>query len=174
MHHRRQEGKVNLKLLKIINYSIYRVIKIAVVVLFLILLGLSAVQVLLRLLFHSGISNAEGMMRYLVLWVAFLGACLATYKGRHINLDVVSKMLRKYNKHLVTLLISLASFVILGFLFKASVDFILSEIPASQNVFFVPVWILETVIPFTFLFMTLVYLQNLITSAVAMAKGGKK
>jgi TRAP-type C4-dicarboxylate transport system permease small subunit len=113
-------------------------------------------------------------MRYLVLWVAFLGACLATYKGRHINLDVVSKALRKLNKNLVVLLVSAASFVILAFLFKASIDFILSEIPASQNIFFVPVWILETVIPITFLFMTLVYLQSLISSAAAMIKGGKK
>jgi TRAP-type C4-dicarboxylate transport system permease small subunit len=163
-----------LKLLKIINYSLYRFIKVLVVVLFLTLLALSASQIVLRLVFHSGISNAEGMMRYLVLWVAFLGACLASYKGRHINLDVVSKTLKKYNKHLVVLLISAASFVILGFLFKASVDFIISEMPNSQNIFFVPIWLLETVIPFTFLFMTLVYLQSLISSAAAMIKGGKK
>lgn len=163
-----------MKLLKIINYSIYRVIKTAVVVLFLVLLALSATQVLLRLIFHSGISNAEGMMRYLVLWVAFLGACLATYKGRHINLDVVSKSLRKLNNNLIVLLISAASFVVLAFLFKASIDFILSEFPNNQYIFFIPVWVLETVIPFTFLFMTLVYLQGIIAAAAAMIKGGKK
>lgn len=163
-----------MKILKIINYNLYRVIKVAVVALFLVLLTLSAAQVILRLIFHSGISNAEGMMRYLVLWVAFLGACLATYKGRHINLDVVSKIIRKYNKNLTVLLISIASFVILSFLTKASVDFIISEMPGSQNIFFVPIWFLETVIPFTFFFMTLVNLQGILTSATAMIKGGKK
>ncbi len=139
-----------------------------------ILLILSAAQIVLRLIFHSGISNAEGMMRYLVLWVAFLGACLASYKGRHISLDVVSKALKKLNKNLIVFLISTVSFVILSFLFKASVDFIISEISGSQSIFFVPIWVLETVIPFTFFFMALVYLQSIIVSAKGMIKGIKK
>lgn len=139
-----------------------------------ILLILSAAQIVLRLIFHSGISNAEGMMRYLVLWVAFLGACLASYKGRHISLDVVSKALKKLNKNLIVFIISLVSFVILSFLFKASVDFIISEISGSQSIFFVPIWVLETVIPFTFFFMALVYLQAIIVSAKGMIKGTKK
>ncbi|MEI7541714.1 MAG: TRAP transporter small permease subunit [bacterium] len=163
-----------MKILKLINYNLYRLIKIAVVLLFMILLILSAAQIVLRLIFHSGISNAEGMMRYLVLWVAFLGACLASYKGRHISLDVVSKALKKLNKNLIVFLISTVSFVILSFLFKASVDFIISEISGSQSIFFVPIWVLETVIPFTFFFMALVYLQSIIVSAKGMIKGIKK
>lgn len=163
-----------MKVLKIVNYSLYKFIKVLVVVVFLALLALSATQVILRLVFHSGISNAEGMMRYLVLWVAFLGASLATYKGRHISLDVVSKSLKKLNKNLIVFLVSVVSFVILAFLCKASVDFIISEVAGSQNIFFVPIWVLETIIPFTFLFMALVSLQKTLDSAGAMMKAGKK
>jgi TRAP-type C4-dicarboxylate transport system permease small subunit len=159
-----------LKFLKIVNYSLYKVQKVVVVVLFLALLGLSATQVILRLAFHTGVPNADTMMRYLVMWVAFLGASLATYKGRHINLDVVSRSLKKLNKNLVKFLVSLVSFVILSFLLKASVEFIMNEMPDSQMVFFVPVWLLETIIPLMFFFMSLVYLQGAIDSMAAMVR----
>ncbi len=163
-----------MKILKRINYSLYNIQKVVVVILFLALLGISALQIILRLVFHSGIPNAETMMRYLVMWVAFLGASLAAYKGRHINLDVVSRSLKKINKNLVKLIVSIASFLILAFLLKASVEFILNEMPDSPAVFFVPVWVLETIIPLMFFFMTLVYLQGIIDSIGAMIREKKK
>jgi TRAP-type C4-dicarboxylate transport system permease small subunit len=163
-----------LKFLKRANYYIYTVTKWAVVIIFLGLLTLSSVQVILRIFFKGGIANAETLMRYLVLWVAFLGACLATYKGRHINLDVISKILRKKNKNLTKLLVSIASFTVVAVLFKSGIEFIINEMPDSIMVFFVPGWLLETVIPLTFLIMAFIYLQGAAESAVAMIKERKK
>ncbi|MGD0566215.1 MAG: TRAP transporter small permease [Candidatus Goldiibacteriota bacterium] len=163
-----------MKFLRRLNYSLYQAQKVAVVVFFLALLALSALQVILRLLFHSGIPNAETLMQYLVMWVAFLGASLAAYKGRHINLDVVSRSLKKLNKNLVKLIVGFVSTVILIFLLKASIEFVLNEMSDSQAVFFVPVWMLESIIPIMFLFMLLVYLQNFICAAAVMMKERKK
>jgi TRAP-type C4-dicarboxylate transport system permease small subunit len=144
-----------------------------VVALFLALLALSACQVLLRLIFHSGIPNAESMMRYLVMWVAFLGAALASYKGRHINLDVISRSLKQINKNLVKLIISVVSFVILVLLLKAGVEFIINEMSDSVYLFFIPVWILETIIPLMFFLMSMVNLQGIFDAAGAMIKEKK-
>jgi TRAP-type C4-dicarboxylate transport system permease small subunit len=163
-----------LKFIKRLNYYIYNGVKWLVVIIFLGLLTLSAVQVVLRLFFKSGIANAETLMRYLVLWVAFLGASLATYKGRHINLDVISKILRKKNKNLVRLLVSLVSFATLCVLFKAGVAFILNEIPDSPRVFFMPFFVLESIIPATFFIMALIYLQGALESIALMVKERKK
>lgn len=159
-----------MKFLKRLNYSLYVLTKNTVVVLFLILLFLSAAQVILRLVFHGGVPNAELMMRYLVMWVAFLGASLAAYKGRHISLDVVSRSINKANKNLVKLIVSVVSFGILAFFFKASICFIMNEMSDSQAVFFVPVWLLETIIPIMFLIMSLVYLQGIADSIALMVK----
>ena len=118
--------------------------------------------------------NAETLMRYLVLWVAFLGACLAAYKGRHINLDVISKVLRKKNKNLVRLVVSLVSFATLCVLFKAGVEFIINEIPGSQSVFYMPFFVFESIIPATFFIMALIYLQGMLESAILLVKERKK
>ena len=163
-----------MKFLKRANYYIYTGVKWAVVAIFLGLLTLSSVQVILRIFFKGGIANAETLMRYLVLWVAFLGACLATYKGRHINLDVISKILRKKNKNLTKLLVSIVSFATLAVLLKSGIEFIINEIQGTDMVFFVPGWVLESVIPLTFLIMALIYLQGAVESAVAMARERKK
>lgn len=163
-----------MKFLRRLNYGLYRAQKVVVVVFFLALLALSALQVILRIMFHSGIPNAEMLMQYLVMWVAFLGASLAAYKGRHISLDVVSRSLRKLNKNLIKMIVGFVSTVILAFLLKASIEFVLNEMSDSQAIFFIPVWMLETIIPIMFFLMLLVYLQNFISGAATMIRERKK
>jgi TRAP-type C4-dicarboxylate transport system permease small subunit len=59
-------------------------------------------------------------------------------------------------------------------LFKAGIEFIINEIPDSIMVFFVPGWLLESVIPLTFLIMAFIYLQGAVESIAAMIKERKK
>lgn len=61
-------------------------------VLLLALLGLSVVQIGLRLFFESGLSWAEPMSRMGVLWVALLGALGATRQRQHIMIDVFQRL----------------------------------------------------------------------------------
>jgi len=163
-----------LKFLRSLNYNVYRILKAVVVTLFILLLAFSALQVILRLVFKTGIPNAESLSRYLVLWVSFLGASLAAFKHRHINLDILSKYLKKINPGLVGVIISTAATVILGFLSWAGVVFIINEMPDSQKIFFVPVWVMETVIPLTFIVMMFIYFQGIFDSIRIMRKAVKK
>ncbi len=146
-----------------------------VVSVFLFMLGLSALQVILRLFFHGGIQNAETLLRYLVLWVAFLGASLATYKKRHINLEVISKVIKAGNKNLVELITGIISFIVSCTLFYSGIIFIRNEFTdAATPVFNIPVWVLESIIPLTFLSMALIFFEDIIKAASAMfRKGGK-
>ena len=163
-----------MKFLRSLNYNVYRILKAVVVTLFILLLAFSALQVILRLVFKTGIPNAESLSRYLVLWVSFLGASLAAFKHRHINLDILSKYLKKINPGLVGVIISTAATVILGFLSWAGVVFIMNEMPDSQKIFFVPVWVMETVIPLTFIVMMFIYFQRIFDSVKIMRKAVKK
>ncbi|MFN2309031.1 MAG: TRAP transporter small permease [Gammaproteobacteria bacterium] len=56
----------------------------------LLLIGLTLAQIVARNLFDTGLPNADALTRHLVLYVAFLGAALATQTQRHIRIDVVS------------------------------------------------------------------------------------
>ena len=56
------------------------------------MLGFSSLQVVLRNLFHSGLLWLDPLTRTLVLWVAFLGALVATSHGRHLHVDAVHRV----------------------------------------------------------------------------------
>lgn len=64
------------------------------------LLLLSLAQIVARNLFHTGLPLADSLTRYLVLYVAMLGAVLATEEDRHIKIDVGTTLL----PHFVALL----------------------------------------------------------------------
>ena len=59
----------------------------------LVLVGLSSLQILLRNVFDAGQIWIDPLLRTLVLWLTFLGAFTATSRGRHIAIDVASRLL---------------------------------------------------------------------------------
>jgi TRAP-type C4-dicarboxylate transport system permease small subunit len=61
--------------------------------LLLLLVGLSAFQIVFRNVFGSGFVWIDPFLRSLVLWLTFLGAFAATAQGRHIAIDVVGRLL---------------------------------------------------------------------------------
>lgn len=148
--------------LRRLNYQLYKFQKIFIVVVFLLLLLLSLTQVLLRLFFNLGLESADSIIRYLVMWVGFLGASLATYKNRHINIDVASQFFKKINKTAVNFVVYLFSFFICLLFLIGSIIFILNEINETAKIVFIPVWILELILPLVFLFMLLSFLQKIL------------
>lgn len=167
-----------MKFLRKLNYTLYKIQKTTVVALFAALLLLAFTQVVLRLFFRAGIENADSITRYLVLWIGFLGASLATYKNRHITIDIVSQLLRKKGNRIISSVVNSAALVITGFLCFASVVFVINESSDSTKVMFIPLWVLELALPTAFLFMSLRFLQNAIESITGSrlrtGAGGKK
>ncbi|MCX7697834.1 MAG: TRAP transporter small permease [Candidatus Goldbacteria bacterium] len=160
-----------MNFLKRLNYKLYKFQRFFVVILFFLLLIIAFLQVFLRLFFRGGIESADSIIRYLVLWIGFLGASLATYKNRHINIDVASQFFKKLNKRLVSLIVFTISFAISILFLVAAVIFIINEFGSSNKITFIPVWIFELVLPLSFLFITLTFLQKFIESIVYFRKG---
>ncbi|MCX8093501.1 MAG: TRAP transporter small permease [Candidatus Goldbacteria bacterium] len=160
-----------MNFLRRLNYRLYKFQRFFVVILFFLLLIIAFLQVFLRLFFRGGIESADSIIRYLVLWIGFLGASLATYKNRHINIDVASQFFKKLNKKFVSLIVFAISFAISILFLVAAVIFIINEFGSSNKITFIPVWILELVLPLSFLFITLTFLQKFIESIVDFRKG---
>lgn len=59
----------------------------------LVLLLLALLQIVARNLFDTGFASADTLSRYLVLYVMFFGAALATAGERHIRIDVANQLL---------------------------------------------------------------------------------
>jgi len=60
----------------------------------LLLVVLAGAQIVLRDLFHTGLSFADPLMRQLVLWTGMLGALAAVRDDKHIALDVLQRFLK--------------------------------------------------------------------------------
>jgi len=160
-----------MNFLRKINYRLYKFQQIFVVVLFLTLLIIAFLQVVLRLFFRGGIESADSIIHYLVLWVGFLGASLATYKNRHINIDVASQFFKKLNKKLVSLIVNIVSLSISILFLIAAINFIVNEFNNDAKITFIPVWVLELVLPLSFLFIVISFLQKFIESIITYRKG---
>lgn len=105
------------------------------------------VQVILRNFFDYSILWADIFSRHLILWVGFIGASLATYENKHINIDVLSRFLSPKKKQLSTIFTRLFSAIICILLAKASYVFIADERAAGSTLFWgIPVWIFMSII----------------------------
>ncbi len=115
------------------------------------MLLMALVQIVLRNFFDSGLLWAESAMRILVLWVAMLGAMLATRESNHIAIDLVTRFLPDQLKKFAILLSYVFSAVICGLVAYHSIELIQYEYE-DQTIAFasVPTWVCMSIIPFGF------------------------
>lgn len=110
------------------------------------------IQVILRNVFSTGLTWADELLRHLVLWTGFIAGSLATREGRHIAIDIMSRMLPPAAKRANDVLVSAGALAFCVFLFKASWYFV--SVERSYGEFSgslrTPVWVLEIIFPVTF------------------------
>ena len=117
---------------------------------------LAFLQIVLRNFFATGLSWADPMVRYLVLWAGFTGAALATKEGKHIKIDVFSQWLPGLSNRIVHLIIDLFSSLICCLLTFAAFVFIRNEAQISGTTFLdIPIWIPQLIICISFGLMAL-------------------
>jgi len=113
-------------------------------------------QIVLRNLFATGLTWGDALVRNLVLWVAFIGAALATTEGNHINIDVFSQWMPPVGKAVIAGITHLFSFLICGLMTFASLKFIKNEVQMGNVAFLgIPSWIPEIILPITFILMAI-------------------
>ena len=141
-----------------LDENISRVETVLVTILLTMMILMAFSQIVLRNFFDTGVSWGDSLVRYLVVWVGFIGAAIATREDKHINLDVISRWLTGPASDRVRLIAHFFSAVVCGLLALAAVKFLLFEAQMGNTIFFnLPVWIPQIVIPVTFGVMTLRY-----------------
>ena len=122
-------------------------------------------QVLLRNVFASGLFWADALLRHLVLWLAFVGASLATRERRHLSMQVLGTGLPAWGQASLTLLTDLAALVVCAVLMHAAWKFVRFEQSAGLVLAFgVPAWLAQSIMPLGFLSMTLRFLVHLLAT----------
>jgi TRAP-type C4-dicarboxylate transport system permease small subunit len=147
-----------IKVLSFIDRAFAAVVKWLLVAILLIMVLLGALQVFLRNLFNSGISWSDVASRNMVLWIAFLGAILATRKRQHIAIDAISRFIPSAPRNIVAIFLDIFSCAVCYFLAKASYLFVLSEKGLGSLAFgSIQMWVVESIIPIGFAMISLEY-----------------
>ncbi len=111
--------------------------KAAVVGLIFAMVALSFLQVLLRILFHSGIVWLDPLLRHMVLWAGLIGAALAARYSHHFALEAFVKFAPKYLHRPLDVFAALFTALASALLFYASYKFIKDEFAAGSVAFYI-------------------------------------
>lgn len=123
----------------------------------------AAAQVVMRNVFESGIYWNDSLVRIMVLWVAMVGAMVASRTDNHIRIDLASRFVSDRYKPYLSRLTSLFTCVVLCLFTWASFEFVRYEY-IDQTIAFakVPAWVCEVVMPIGGAVMALRYALHVI------------
>jgi len=146
-----------------LDEQISRVEKVLVAALLTLMILTAFSQIMLRNFFSTGIDWGDALVRYLVVWVGFIGAAIATREGKHISIDVLSRWFTGVGSIAVQAVSHFFSAVICGLLTLAAIKFVLFEAQMGSTVFSeLPAWVPALIIPVTFGMMTLRFTLHLL------------
>lgn len=125
------------------------------------MLSMALLQILLRNFFDVGLLWIDPFLRILVLWVAMLGAMVATRERNHISIDVLARYAPPGVERTFSVITSLAAAGICGAVAWTSIEFIRYEYEDGTIAFAsVPTWVCQAIMPVGFTIMGLRFLIN--------------
>ena len=112
------------------------------------MIGVAATQVVLRNFFDTGLYWGDSAVRVMVLWVAMLGAMVASRKDEHIRIDLAGRYLPAGVRQHVARVVNFSVFVLLCLFSWYSAEFVRYEYE-DQTIAFasIPAWICELIMP---------------------------
>lgn len=106
--------------LKTVARSLDRLVAFIVVALLVAMTAITSAGVFWRYIMNDALSWAEELGCYMLVWVSFLGAALATYRGTHIAIDVVYDRLPRWAQRILDILVNGAIVVFMGAILLSS------------------------------------------------------
>lgn len=136
---------------------------------------LSFLQVVLRNVFGGGLVWADTVVRHLVLWAGFVGAALATSDGRHINIDVITKLFPATTKRFFHIFTSVFAATVCWYLAQAAWVYVQDErLNGGELVLSIPTWVALLIIPLGYLLIAFHFLIRALEHlAVSLSRWAK-
>lgn len=112
---------------------------------------LASGQILLRNVFSGGFAWADEALRLMVLWVAMLGAVVASREDRHISIDVLARVLpdviKRWTNALVNAFTAAVSYTLAWFSWEFVAE---SRMYEDQLLNDLPAWLFQSILPVAF------------------------
>ena len=163
-----------MKWLHRFDNGLARVEQVLVIVILTAMILIAVLQIILRNFFASSISWGDTLLRHLVLWIGFFGASLAARDGKHINIDVLSRLIPVKIQRITHTLVNLAAAIICFLLMRASIQFIQYEMDSAGKLFAeIPIWIAQIVIAIGFGLMCFRFFLHALDSIFGVNQAGE-
>lgn len=130
----------------------------ALVVLLLLMIIVAVVQIVMRNFMGAGLIWAESLLRITVLWLALLGAMIASRNNEHIAIDVLVDKFPQHLRKIIMCLNRLSTALICMVVAWYSLLFVADEYQYGGMAFgSIPNWLCEVIIPFSLLIIAIRY-----------------
>ena len=134
--------------LKMLGSFYERLEEILLVFLVVLMVSLGFLQILFRNLISIGIVWVDPLVRHLVLWIALLGASIATRENRHISIDLLSGYLSPAHQRRVQGGVQLFSAFICFLLVHPAIRFLQNDYQAGKILALgIPMWLSQVIMP---------------------------
>jgi len=151
-----------------------RLEKILLVSLVILMVSLGFLQILFRNLISVGIVWIDSLVRHLVLWIALLGASVATRENRHITIDVLSGRVSPGNYSKIRGAVQLFSALVCLLLVSPAIRFVQNDYVAGKTLAFgIPLWLSQAVMPAMMLIMGARFLLQGLKNIFPGNRGGR-
>jgi C4-dicarboxylate transporter DctQ subunit len=119
-------------------------------------------NVVLRYVFHSGISWAEEMTRYTLLWTVFVGAGVVAREGTHVSMEAFFNLWPEKFQRVGFLAINLFCIVTIAAILYFGIGIVRMVIETDQTseAAFLPMWIIYGAFPAGSALMILGYIET--------------
>lgn len=128
-------------------------------------LGLAILQILLRNFFDMGLIWLESFLKMQVLWLAMLGAMVATRERQHIRIDLLSRFTTGMTARLCELVVSVFASGVCAIGAYACFTLVQFEYEDQMIAFgIVPVWVCQVILPIGFAVMAVRFALSIASS----------
>lgn len=163
-----------MSVLRALDRYLSRAVTWLLLLFFVLMLGIAALQVLLRIFLHTGILWGDIAARHMVLWVGFFGAYMATRDDKHFHIDVLTRFLSPRLRGWFAAFSDLFAVVICYLMVQASLTFITVGMDADSMLFLtVSQRSAAAIVPLGFGLIGLQFIFRMIESVAAAIHGGK-
>jgi TRAP-type C4-dicarboxylate transport system permease small subunit len=160
--------------LRILGSYYERVEEVLLVCLVVLMVSLGFLQILFRNLISIGIVWVDPLVRHLVLWIALLGASIATRENKHICIDILSGYLPPPLLRRLQGGVQLFSALICLLLVHPAIRFLQNDYqPGKTLALGIPMWLSQAIMPVMMLVLGIRFLRQG-TRNLASGKRGKK
>jgi len=133
-----------------------------ITILIILLSAIPILEVIIRIIFQSGIIASHKIMRHIVLWIAFIGSYVATLDRKHLAIEAGKKYIPDYLKKITSSFCKIIEVSILLAFFIVSIFFIFIAFGANDKVGYLSTRFLTAIMPICFLGMFLFEIVDLL------------